>query len=162
MKVFETITKKEAELDSTYNLSQTIGKKALSDGGLIVGRIAQVRLNKNTKQIEGIITRNFTHKPLYIGLSYISKITDKGVVLNMEPTIFLRNRRVITHEGKIIGKVFSITRKGTKNDLENITVYKMFRKKLIVSANDIEKAGKSIILKKGYNVRQKYFWQKSN
>lgn len=161
MKDFETIIKKESEFSKTLNVKQILSKRVLAATGLVVGRVSQIRFNPLTKNIEGIITKNFWHKPLYIGLSYINQITVESVILNMEPSVFLRGRKIIDYEGKVLGKVSKINRKGNKNDVESIILSSFMKRSEVIPFSAISKLGKSIILKKDYDVKQKYFWQRS-
>ena len=162
MAKFVNIIKDESEFLKTIDMKKILSKRVIASTGLVVGRVAQIRFNTATKTFEGIVTKNLTHNPLYIGKSYIDKIAHAGVILNIEPSVFLRGRKVISYEGKVLGRVSSVNRKGNRNNVESIIFGAFMRKDEKIPFSAIDKVGKSIIMKKNYVVKQRYFWQRSN
>ncbi len=159
---FETIIKNDAEFIKTINIKKILYKRVLANTGLVIGRVFQLRFDTSKKTLEGIVVKRFLSKPIYLGTSYISKLTSEGIILNIEPSIFLKNRKIIDYEGKTLGKVLKVNRKGNRNDISSLILSSFMRKNLEIPFSAIQKLGKNIILKKDYNVQQKYIWQRSN
>ncbi|MDO8467486.1 MAG: PRC-barrel domain-containing protein [Nanoarchaeota archaeon] len=155
------IIRKELELDKTINLKELIGKKILSFGGKVIGKISQIRINPTNLNLEGIlIKRDIFGKPLYIGKSYFSHLSHDAVILNIEISLLIKGKNVITSGGKIIGKVTEVVRKGSTNDIKVLMVRSFFSRRFLIPASAIKYIGKSVILKPNYNAKKKYFWQK--
>ncbi len=155
------VIKNELTLEKTVNLKKLTGKNVLSKGGKIIGKISEIRINPYNLKIEGIlIKRDIFRKPLYIGKGYFSHLSHDSVILNIELSPLIKGRKVITSEGKIIGKVKEVLRKGDSNEIEGLTVRSMFSRKFILPSSAIKYIGKSVVLKSKYNAKKKYFWQR--
>ena len=163
MKESYNIIKNELLPEKTVNLKKLIGKEVLSKGGKIIGKISEIRIDPNNFNLEGIIVKErFIKKPMYIGRSYFSRLSQEAVILNIEVSVLIKGIKVINSEGKIIGRVKEVLRKGTRNDIKGIYTGSLFRKKFLIPASAIDHIGISVVLKKSYNERKKHFWQKDN
>ena len=161
MKDFIKIVTKEGPIESTLNLSHLINKKVISIKGFVVGKVRNVRINTKLV-VEGVVvSRGLFNKPLYIGSSYFGKLSEEAIILTIDPFILFRGMKVLTNEGEVIGKIKEITRKNNTNDMGELVVKSMFRKRFSIDSNYIKTIGSSIILKSNYNVPKKHFWQKS-
>ena len=80
---FENIIKNEPKFLDTIDLKRILSRRVIANTGLVVGHVAQIRFSTTTKTFEGIVTKNFTHKSLYIGKSYIDKIAPPPVIFNI-------------------------------------------------------------------------------
>jgi len=159
---FHHVINREKPLDNTINLKELVGKRVISSGGKIIGKVSEVRIDPHTLKLEGIIvSQGFMSKPLYIGKGYFKTLSIESIVLNVELSLFLKDKMVLQSNGKPIGKVSRVVRVGQTNNVKEIIVNKIFRKPIIIPFSAIKLTGNSIILKPGYNVRTKYFWQKS-
>jgi len=157
------IIRNNSPLDKTINFEKVIGKAVLSKGGRIIGRVAEVRINPQNLELEGIlIKRDIFRKPLYIGKSYFAHLSHDALILNMEVSLLIKGRSVITSDGKVIGRVKEITRKGETNNLQEIIVRSLFSRRFVIPASAIKYIGRSIILRAKYNAKKKYIWQKSD
>jgi len=155
------ILKSERALEKTVNLKKLIGKRVLSKGGKIVGKIFEIRINPNNLGLEGILVKgNVIGKIMYIGKSYFSSLSHEAVILNIEVSVLIKDKQVIDSKGKKIGRVKEVLRKGTRNDLKGLFVKSLFSKKFFIPASAIGHVGKSVVLRSNYNARKKYFWQK--
>src|SRR3989344_9345731 len=163
MKESYNIIKNELLPEKTVNLKKLIGKEVLSKGFLIIGKISEIRIDPNNFNLEGIIVKGrIIKKPMYIGRSYFSRLSQEAVILNIEVSVLIKGIKVINSEGKIIGRVKEVLRKGTRNDIKGIYVGSLFRKKFLIPVSAIDHIGISVVLKKSYNERKKHFWQKDN
>lgn len=157
----ETVIKNEAPLEKSVNLRKLIGKKVISKGGQIIGKISKIMVNQKNSQLEGVfIKRQFLSKPIYIGRSYFSNLSYEAVILNIELTILLKGKKVVDSNGKIIGKVVEVLRKDSTNDLKGVVVKSLFSRRFIVPRSGIKSIGNSIILKSRHNAQKKYFWNR--
>jgi|SRR3989344_1859662 len=162
MKEPHNIIKHERPLEKTVNLKKLIGKSVLSKGGKVIGKILEIRISPNTLALEGILVRgNIIRKPIYIGRSYFSRLSEEAVILNIEVSVLIKDKQVMDFEGKILGTVKEVVRKGTRNDLKGLYVSSLFSKKFFIPASAIQYVSKSVVLRKNYNARKKYFWQKN-
>ncbi|MCR4285225.1 MAG: PRC-barrel domain-containing protein [archaeon] len=157
------ILRTERPLDRTINLRKLIGKRVLSKGGEIVGRISEIRINPVGFGLEGILVRgNVLKKQIYIGRNYFSKISKDAVILNIEVSVLIKNKKVITSKGEIIGRVKEVVRNGTRNDLKGVYVRSLFSREFFIPASKMEYVNKSIVLKPKYETTKKYFWQSNS
>lgn len=154
------ILKTERSLDKTINLKKLIGKRVLSKGGKIIGKILEIRISPISLNIEGILVRRNIHKKsMYIGRSYFSRLSQEAVILNIEVSVLIKDKQVIDSKGKIIGKVKEVVRKGTRNDIKGVYVRSLFRRKFFIPESKIAYVNQSVVLKSQYNATKKYFWK---
>ena len=155
-----SILKNERSLDKTVNLKKLIGKRVLSKGGKIIGKILEIRVSPINLDIEGILVRgNIIKKSMYIGRSYFSRLSPEAVILNIEVSVLIKNKQVIDSKGRIIGRVKEVVRKGTRNDFKGVYVRSLFSRKFFIPESEIEYVNKSVVLKPKYHATKKYFWQ---
>ena len=162
MKAMHYIHKKENSIDNTINIRKVINSVVLSKGGLLIGRISEVRIHPHKLKIQGVvINRGFFKKPIYVGENYFGRVTENSIILEIEPSVLLIGKRVINSDGKYAGRVMEVVRKESKNDIKFLKVKSTFSRTFDIKIEDVEHLGKSIVLRKGYNAPKKYFWQKS-
>ena len=160
MKEQYNILKTERSLEKTINLKKLIGKRVISKGGKIIGRILEIRISPISLNIEGILVRRNIHKKsMYIGRSYFSRLSQEAVILNIEVSVLIKDKQVIDSKGKIIGKVKEVVRKGTRNDIKGVYVRSLFRRKFFIPESKIAYVNQSVVLKPKYNATKKYFWK---
>lgn len=156
------VFRRENSLEKTVSLNELIGKRVLSKGGKIVGKVAEIRVNPLNFNLQGIVVgRDILRKPIYIGRSYFERLSHDSVILNVELSIFLKYKDVLDSKGKTIGQVRDIIRKGTTNEIESLIVRSTFSKKFIVPFRAIKAIGNNITLHSTYNVKKRYFWQRA-
>ncbi len=160
MRKIENIIIDEIPIAETLNLGDILGRKVLSNKGQVIGHAKEIRLNPKTQTLEGVVIKTSSGKLIYMGESYLENISHDGLILKIEPSIFTIEKKVITFEGKIIGKVVKVNRRGEKNDIKSIVLGSMLKRKTEIPISAIKKISKNIMLKEGYNVKQKYIWQK--
>lgn len=153
---YQIVKRKEAELEQTVNLKKLIGKRVLSDGGAIVGYISEVRINSEGFGLEGIVVSG-REGQMYIGKSYFSTLSDYSVILNTDISLLLKRRKVITVDGKVIGRVKEVNRKGTTNEIESLIV-QSFWKKYLIPVGEIKQIGNPILIKERYIETKNYLW----
>ena len=160
MREQHNILKTERSLNKTVNLKKLIGKRVLSKGGTIIGKILEIRISPINLNIEGILVRgSIIKKPMYIGRSYFSHLSSEAVILNIEVSVLIKNKQVIDSKGKIIGRVKEVVRKGTRNEFKGVYVRSLFSWKFFIPESEIEYVNKSVVLKPNYHATKKYFWQ---
>jgi sporulation protein YlmC with PRC-barrel domain len=63
----------------------------------------------------------------------------------------MKGKRVVTAEGKVLGRVKEIKRSGNSNKVQEIIIKKTFSKEFSIPVNHIEFVAKSVMLKKSYS-----------
>ncbi|PIN88680.1 hypothetical protein COU61_03925 [Candidatus Pacearchaeota archaeon CG10_big_fil_rev_8_21_14_0_10_35_13] len=160
MKEPHSILKAERSLKKTINLKKLIGKRVLSKGGTIIGKILEIRISPINLNLEGILVRgSIIKKSMYIGRSYFSRLSDEAVILNIEVFILIKNKQVIDSKGRVIGRVKEVVMKGTRNNFKGVYVRSLFSRKFFIPESEIEYVTKSVVLKTKYHATKKYFWQ---
>ncbi|MBS3094380.1 PRC-barrel domain-containing protein [Candidatus Pacearchaeota archaeon] len=162
MKDHHRITKKENSLDNTLNLGNSLNVKVISENGFIVGKASQIRIHPTKMCIEGIlVSRGIFKKPLYIGVSYIKRLSHESFILKINPSTLLKGKNVVDTNGKILGKVKKIVRKEHANDIKELVVKSLLRKEIIIAISNIKSIGENILLNSNYHAKQKHIWKKS-
>lgn len=153
---YQYVTRKEADIEKTADVRKLIGKKVLSEGGTIVGRISEVRLSTVGFDLEGVVVSTNVGT-IYIGRSYFSTISDHSVILNTELSLLVKGRKAITIDGKVLGRVKQVNRKGTTNEIESLMVGS-FWKKYLVPVSAIKQIASSVLLKLKYDETKEHLW----
>src|SRR3989344_8992758 len=111
MKEYVKIVTKEGAIESTIDIGSLINKRVVSLKGFVVGRIKKIKINTKLF-VEGIVvSRGIFRKQLYIGSSYLGKLSEEAIILSIDPFVLYDGMKVLTNEGEIMGKVKDITRK---------------------------------------------------
>lgn len=153
---YKYVVRKEAEIDKTVNVKNLIGRRVLSEGGTVVGKIREVRLNSNGFDLEGIVISSSVGM-IYLGKSYFSTLSDYSVILNTELSLLVQGRKVLTIDGKVLGKVREVNRKGTSNEIESLLV-RRFWKKYLIPVSAVKQIASSVLIKEKYNDTKEYLW----
>lgn len=125
-----------------------IGKKIITKSGDTFGRVFDIAFSGNT--VTGIIVGRRLSK-LFVGKEFVSSISSGSIMLSIDPVVMLVGKQVFDADGKKIGKVVKLVRKGSSNSFSAIIVKrKIYSKGIKVPASDIEVSKKNIILKKKY------------
>lgn len=158
----EEVFEKTKPFEQTINLRKIIGSKVLTERGVPIGRVIQLRIAPNMKNIEGVLVkRGFFGSSVFFGASYLDKLTPEGVILNIEPVILLKGRKVVTYDGEVIGSIREIVRFGGTNDIKALVVHSFLRGTFNIPVAEIKSLGKSIILKNTYDAPKKSLWRRS-
>lgn len=155
----EEIITSEMSLAKTLGIKNILGSTVLSRRGRIVGKVTQVEMSKKEMRVEGVVVRKpYSIKKLYIGRKYFEKLSDESIILNIEPSTLLKRRKVISFEGKKIGKIGEIERYENTNKIKMLRVRTNFGKKFNISPENIKYFGKTLILKEDYEPPKTNFW----
>ena len=156
---YQYVIKKEAHLDKTVNIKKLVGKRVISKGGTVIGYVSEIRVNSNNLQLEGVVVdRNFEN-PIYIGKSYFSKLSQNSVILNVELSILVNGKKVVTLDGKVLGRVKKVNRRGNTNEIESLVVSSFWRKYLIPSS-EIKQIMASVQIKHKHDATKIYLWKR--
>ena len=134
-----------------------LGKLALDSEGSLLGIVEKVHISNKKKEIVGItIDMGFMKPDLFIGINNIRHFGIDAVLLNKVPADKFKGLRVLTQEGEQVGHVKEVilTRKNVKEIVVVDKDLPFAKKKGRISASDIDKIGASIILKKGYKIKE--------
>ena len=152
---YQYVMRKEANAENTVNLKKLIGKRVLSLGGTVVGRITEIRLNPDNFEIEGVVVSTGFSAPIYIGKSYFEHLSNIAVILNTELSILIKGKKVVTLDGKVLGRVRQVNRKGITNEIEDIEV-SSFWKKYLIPEDEIKQVGNSVLVNLKYDATKTY------
>lgn len=145
----EEIIKDKSLMDQTRSVKDILGVRVLSKSGEKIGVVKDVRYGPKSMGIKGILTKHPYKGPLYIGSDYIGIISDESIILAIDPATLIMNKKVVTYQGKVIGRIKKIERVGNTNLISKIHVKRFLHKAFVIKPSDIEKSGDSIILKEG-------------
>jgi len=131
-----------------YRLLNVVAKKVMSENGEIIGKVRDLAFDM--RRVVGIyITGPLGLKKILIGMEYIDQIHADSVVLKINPITSLEGKIVFDKDGKKVGKVISVVRKGTANDFSELIVKKnQFSRGIHIKKGDMNVISKNIILKK--------------
>lgn len=132
-----------------------LGKEAVDPEGEILGVVMKLHIDKDLKKMTGItIDQGFMKPSLFIGLNYIKNFGVDSVFLSRIPSDKFRGLDVLGPEGELIGKVKGVN--AERNTVKEIVIVRkgVSMKKMLISASDIHTIGGSVILKKGYKLRE--------
>lgn len=147
---------KKIEAISTKNINPMkmdsfrayIGKKVISKSGERVGKVHDIRFSGS--KVEGIVVLKRISR-LFIDQEFIAGHSDEAVMLSIDPVTMMRGKQVFDADGKKLGKVSDVVRKGNSNVMSSIIIRKrLYSRGVRIPKEDIETAKKNIILKKVY------------
>jgi len=148
----EVISKSGNDLTKEPNITKLLGKKVLTKSGFILGNVKEVLFDQKSYSIDGIVAQKYPlfSKKIYIGKEYFQSISEKAVILSIEPAILFIGKKVVDSEGKVLGKAKEIIRQDNSNSVKEIVVKKFLRKSIRIKPSDVKLWGKSIILKDSF------------
>lgn len=147
----EYFLEKAAPFAQTNDAKTLVGKRVLSKNGLVVGKVSQVRLDSANRSLEGLLVRRkLWQSKLYISHEFISRLTPKAAILDIDPVVVLRGRRVVSKDGKGYGRVSDVLRNQHSNELTALVVRRRLFWKKLVPAAAIKSVNSAIILDEVY------------
>ena len=148
--------------EQTRDARSLVGKRVLAKSGSVLGKVKQVLLDTQSKHVQGVlVSRGLLRSSIYLAIEYVSRLTPQAVILSIDPAVLLRGRPVLTSDGKRYGTVKDVAR---EHETNNVIVYFVRRYYFFVyevPANEISKAGKSVVLKKTYGQAKSTFQKAS-
>ncbi len=152
----------DVAFDATFSIHGVTGARVLTPNGTVVGRIKSIQTDENVLKVKGlVVTRGISGKEWYIGREYVRSFTSESCILNEEPSLLLKGKSVISHEGERVGKVISVVRVDSTNKVRYLEVKRWFAEPLQIKPSHIASIGTSILLKEGVNVPKRSFWRNS-
>lgn len=124
-----------------------LGKDVIDTDGQVLGVAQQLRIDKGSKKILGIIVdQGFMKADLFVGLQFISNFGVDTVFLNTTPKPKLKGLKVYGRFGEKAGYIFNVEEEN--NELLAIYVRRfIFGKCYKISSKEIMTIGYSVILK---------------
>lgn len=133
-----------------------LGKDAVDPDGTILGVVTKIHIGKEDKKVTGItIDMGFTKPDLYVGADYIKQFGVDAILLNKVPADKFKGLKVMTAEGKQIGKVKDVVIGKTNVKEFIVSSNRMFGKDMTISLKDIKEIGDKIILKEKTKLEEK-------
>ena len=147
-KKLKAISSKNKDISKLDSFRSWVGKRVISKSGDIIGKVQDFRFLKNT--IAGIIVMKNLSR-IFIDTEFINGVSEEAVVLSIDPVTMLVGKKVFDVDGKEMGKVVRLIRKGNENTFEVLVVKrKIYSKGIKIHKKDVDISKKSIILKKSY------------
>ncbi len=130
-----------SEMDSFRSY---IGRKVIAKSGDNAGKIYDVLFKG--REVCGIVVSRRASK-LFIARSFIADVSEKAVMLGITPVFMMLGKKVFDMDGKNLGRVVGVSRKGKSNAFDSIEVKKRFwSKKESIPKSEIDVAKKGVIL----------------
>jgi len=130
-----------------------LGKEAVDPDGTILGVVTKIHIGKDDKKVVGItIDMGFTKPDLYIGVDYIKQFGVDAILLSKVPSEKFKGLKVVTSEGKPVGKIKSVILGRTNVKEFVVSSNKVFGKNKTISLKQIKQIGDRIILKEGVGI----------
>jgi sporulation protein YlmC with PRC-barrel domain len=156
--MIEYFLEQTAPFDQTRKAADILGKRVIAKSGLVVGKVSQIRLDGNQRELQGVLVRRMPwQSKLYISTDYIHRLTPKAIILDIDPLVVLRGRSVVSKDGKKYGRVSNIKREEDTNKLVSLVVRRRLFFKREIPASELKSIGSAIILQGVYaNVKDKF------
>ena len=141
--------KKNAIEKEIITSDDILGKDVVDVDGEIIGVVQQLRIDKKSKKIVGILMDQGFMKPdLYIGLDFIKNFGVDSVFLSQSPQPKIKGLDIYDKKGKHVGFVFDIIEDKKKNTIKAIIMKKtQLGKSYVITRRFIKTIGFNIILR---------------
>ncbi len=154
----EYLVEKSQSYEQTRDAKGLLSKRVLSKSGSIVGKVREVRLDSQHRELRGVLVSRGLFRPsVYISAEYISRLTPQAVILSIEPAMLFRRRAVISSDGKKFGRVKEVLRERETNNITGFLVRRNVFWTYEVPGSEVRKANKAIMLKKSYEQAKSSF-----
>ncbi len=153
----ESFIREGQSYEDTKSAGSLVGKRVLSKSGDVIGRVMQLRIDPDKRTLEGVVVRRKLFLTLYICMSYVTRVTDKALMLGIDPAALFKGRAVVSSDGKKFGTVAVLERAGETNEVVRVVVRRHLYKKLAIPKEDFSRFGTSLILKRTYDEARKEY-----
>ncbi len=141
---------------SIITSDEILGKEAIDPDGSILGVVTKVHIDRKHRKVVGItIDMGFLKPDLYIGINHVKDFGKDAVLLSKVPAPKFKGLKVLTEEGKILGRVVDMVLHNSAVKEISIANKRILGKQVWIKALHIKEVGDTIILKKSYEVRDK-------
>ena len=143
-------------IEATTPAGDIIGTHVLTPRGAVVGRIRDLHLDLDKLKVLGVtIKPGMFKKPVYIGAGFIDRLGIRGTKLSVTPTFLLVGKKVITSDGKILGKVVGVLRKDHTVDIRGLCIVRRFFLKRYLPYTTVKHEKRNILLNIDYGSAKK-------
>jgi len=135
-------------MKSIITSDDILGKDVVDVDGEIIGVVQQLQIDKDSKQIVGILVDQGFMKPdIFIGFKYVKNLGVDSIFLNSSPKPKIKGLEVYDSNGKMLGSVHGLIE---ENNLISAIIFSksQFSKSYLVKSKFIKTIGFSIILRK--------------
>lgn len=153
----ESFIRQGPTYEDTRRGGSIVGKRVISKSGDVVGRVMQLRIDPDKRTLEGVVVRRKLFRTLYICMSYVTRITDKALMLAIDPAALFKGRAVVSSDGKKFGTVAMLERAGETNEVVRVIVRRHLYKKIAIPKESFSRFGTSLILKDTYDKARKEY-----
>jgi len=147
-KKIKVISEGKKNLSKMESFRQYIGRTVISKSGDKVGKVHDIMFSGNN--VGGIIVMKKLSK-FFIDKKFLGPVSDRTVMLSIDPVLMLVGKEVFDADGKKMGKVVDISRKTNSNNFDYLFVKrKLYSRMMKIPKSEVDVAKKNIILKKVY------------
>ena len=133
----------------TLQTKQLIGKEIRSRDGSVVGKVYSLMIDPHDLSVQGITAyKGMFASDYYIGKEYIESITKDGIMLNIVPKQYFKDKAIIDAGGRHVGTVRHIETIDASNDLFRMMISDRQDKDMTINEHLIDEIGEEILLKK--------------
>lgn len=127
-----------------------LGKDVIDTDGQVLGIAQQLRIDKRSKKIQGLmVDQGFMKADLFIGLEFIQNFGVDSVFLNTTPKPKLKGLKVYGRYGKKVGTIIKVEEEN--NELKAIQVKSLpLGKCYQIPGKELMTIGYSVILKNSF------------
>jgi len=144
-----SVSKKVKNPKSLESFRAYIGRKVISKSGEKIGKVHNIRFSGTI--VSGFVVSKLISK-FFVGIEYLGDVSEESIVLSIDPVTELIGKHVFDADGRNLGKVARLNRKGTENNFDEIVVKKrIYSKGITIPKKDIDVMKKNIILNTVYN-----------
>lgn len=146
------MSKKRAVITS----DEILGIEAVDPDGSVLGVVTKVHIERKTRKIVGItIDMGFLKPDLYLGINHVRDFGKDAVLLAKVPAPKFKGLKVLTAEGKVLGKVIDMALHNSTIKEISVANRRILGKQQWISYPNIKEIGDTIILKKDYKSSEK-------
>lgn len=137
------------KINKTITSDDILGKDVIDIEGRKIGVAEKVLIDPSELDFVGIeVDKGFLKKGIAIGKSYIERVTEHSILLNIRVAYEIKGMDVFDVHGKKVGAVSEVNLWGNRNKIKNIIVRRrLLKQPLIVSEREIETIGRNVMLK---------------
>lgn len=138
------ITAGKKNIHEMETIRSYIGRRVISKSGDYAGKVFDIAVDRG--RVAAFLVRRGISMA-WIGSEFVADSSRKSVMLSIDPATMLRGKVVFDSDGRRVGKVKMVVRKGLTNSIESIAVKRKFYSRAVrFKKSDIEVMKKNVIL----------------
>lgn len=154
----EAFVSQSPDPSKTTDFSSVLSSRVLSKNGTVLGKVSRLHFDPGNDRISGIVFRyGLKRREWYVCRPYIDRIGSDAVLLSIDPVLMHEGKKVISADGKTVGKLVQVVRKDSSNKIDELVLRRRLYKTFTISPSEVNHFGDSLILKQTYDQAKKFF-----